>query len=75
MSVVNEKGSEIPSLDSSNLSYEFEKIRIKQQKMGDTEDILERVDKIKKIPDNLEYLDDFYDKITGTSRTYYESNL
>lgn len=71
MSVVNEKGSEIPSLDSSNLSYEFEKIRIKQQKMGDTEDILEKVDKIKKIPDNLEYLDDFYDKRTGTSGTAF----
>ena len=54
MSVVNEKGSEIPSLDGSNLSYEFEKIRVKQQKMGDNEDdIYERVDKIKKIPDNL----------------------
>ena len=72
MSVVNEKGSEIPSLDGSNLSYEFEKIRVKQQKMGDNEDdIYERVDKIKKIPDNLEYLDDFYDKETGTSGTAF----
>ena len=72
MSVVNEKGSEIPSLDGSNLSYEFEKIRVKQQKMGDNEDdIYERVDKIKKVPDNLEYLDDFYDKETGTSGTAF----
>ena len=71
MSVVNEKGSEIPSLDSSNLSYEFEKIRVKQPKMVDTEDILEKVDKIKKIPENLEYLDDFYDKVTGTSGTAF----
>lgn len=72
MSVVNEKGSEIPSLDGSNLSYEFEKIRVKQQKMGDNEDdIYERVDKIKKIPDNLEYLDDFYDEETGASGTAF----
>ena len=69
MSIVKEKGSEIPSLDGSNLSYEFEKIRVKMPEIVDSEDLVYAVDDSKKIPNNLEYLDDFYDKRTGTSGT------
>ena len=70
-SIVKEKGSEIPSLDGSNLSYEFEKIRVKMPEIVDSEDLLYYVDDSKKIPKNLEYLDDFYDKRTGTSGTAF----
>ena len=70
-SIVKEKGSEIPSLDGSNLSYEFEKIRVKMPEIVDSEDLLFYVDDSKKIPKNLEYLDDFYDKRTGTSGTAF----
>ena len=71
MSIVKEKGSEIPSLDGSNLSYEFEKIRVKMPEIVDSEDLVYAVDDSKKIPNNLEYLDDFYDKRTGTSGTAF----
>ena len=71
MSIVKEKGSEIPSLDGSNLSYEFEKVRVKWPEIVDSEDLVFAVDDSKKIPNNLEYLDDFYDKITGTSGTAF----
>lgn len=71
MSIVKEKGSEIPSLDGSNLSYEFEKIRVKMPEIVDSEDLIYAVDDSKKIPNNLEYLDDFYDKRTGTSGTAF----
>ena len=70
-SIVKEKGSEIPSLDGSNLSYEFEKIRVKMPEIVDSEDLVYAVDDSKKIPNNLEYLDDFYDKRTGTSGTAF----
>ena len=70
-SIVKEKGSEIPSLYGSNLSYEFEKIRVKMPEIVDSEDLLYYVDDSKKIPKNLEYLDDFYDKRTGTSGTAF----
>lgn len=71
MSIVKEKGSEIPSLDASNLSYEFEKVRVKWPEIIGSEDLLYSVDDSKKIPKNLEYLDDFYDKETGASGTAF----
>lgn len=71
MGSVQETGSLIPSLDGSNLSYEFEKDRIANPKEQDVSVVIKRVNLNKKIPDNLEYLDDFYDKITGTSGTAF----
>lgn len=71
MGKVQETGSLIPSLDGSNLSYEFEKDRIANQKEQDISVVIKRVNSNKKIPENLEYLDDFYDKETGTSGTAF----
>lgn len=71
MGSVQETGSLIPSLDGSNLSYEFEKDRIANPKEQDVSVVIKRVNLNKKIPDNLEYLDDFYDKETGTSGTAF----
>ena len=71
MGKVQETGSLIPSLDSSNLSYEFEKVRITNPNEQDIAAIIDAVDSRKIIPNNLEYLDDFYDKVTGTSGTAF----
>ena len=71
MGRVQETGSLIPSLDGSNLSYEFEKVRITNPNEQDIAAIIDEVDSRKKVPDNLEYLDDFYDKRTGTSGTAF----
>ena len=71
MGKVQETGSLIPSLDGSNLSYEFEKERITNPNETDNSVVIKNVDERKKVPDNLEYLDDFYDKITGTSGTAF----
>ena len=62
MSTVQETGSLIPSLDGSNLSYEFEKERITNPNEKDISAVIMRIDYRKKVPDNLEYLDDFYDE-------------
>lgn len=71
MGKVQETGSLIPSLDGSNLSYEFEKVRITNPNEQDIAAIIDAVDSRKIIPNNLEYLDDFYDKRTGTSGTAF----
>ena len=71
MGTVQETGSLIPSLDASNLSYEFEKERIINKNEQDASKIVEKVNLKKIIPENLEYLDDFYDKVTGTSGTAF----
>ena len=71
MGKVQETGSLIPSLEGSNLSYEFEKERITNPNETDNSVVIKNVDERKKVPDNLEYLDDFYDKITGTSGTAF----
>lgn len=68
---IQETGSLIPSLDGSNLSYEFEKERITNPNEKDISAVIMRIDYRKKVPDNLEYLDDFYDKETGTSGTAF----
>lgn len=63
--------SNIPTLDASNLTYEFESVRVRN---GATNiNILESVEKYskKKLPANLQYLDDFQDKKTGTSGTAF----
>ena len=56
MGSVQETGSLIPSLDGSNLSYEFEKDRIANPKEQDVSVVIKRVNLNKKIPDNLEGL-------------------
>lgn len=71
MGRVQETGSLIPSLDASNLSYEFEKERVVNPNEQKIFKVVENVDSRKKVPDNLEYLDDFYDKETGTSGTAF----
>ena len=71
MGKVQETGSLIPSLDGSNLSYEFEKVRITNPNEQDIAAIIDAVDSRKIITNNLEYLDDFYDKRTGTSGTAF----
>ena len=71
MGSVQETGSLIPSLDGSNLSYEFEKDRIANPKEQDISVVIKRVKSNKRIPENLEYLDDFNDKVTGTSGTAF----
>ena len=71
MGRVQETGSLIPSLDASNLSYEFEKERVVNPNEQKIFKVVENVDSRKKVPDNLEYLDDFYDKVTGTSGTAF----
>ena len=70
MGTVQETGSLIPTLDASNLSYEFEKKRIINPNEEESK-IVVKVNLQKRIPENLEYLDDFYDKITGTSGTAF----
>ncbi|MGT2883475.1 Mbeg1-like protein [Streptococcus ferus] len=62
--------SNIATLDASNLSYEFEKARID----GATDsNIVQKARKNNKsIPSNLVYLEDTYDKATGTSATAFQ---
>ena len=63
--------SNVPTLDASNLTYEFENVRVNQ---GATDNnVLQYVEKYskKKLPPNLQYLDDFHDDSTGTSGTAF----
>lgn len=63
--------SNVPTLDASNLTYEFENVRVNQ---GATDNnVLQYVEKYskKKLPPNLQYLDDFHDKSSGTSGTAF----
>ena len=57
------------TLYASNLTYEFEKVRI-----YGSENVLEAVkNEVKNsYPEKLEYLDDFYDKDTGSSGTAFK---
>jgi len=71
MGRVQETGSLIPSLDASNLSYEFEKERVVNPNEQKIFKVVDNVESRKKVPKNLEYLDDFYDKETGTSGTAF----
>ena len=71
MGKVQETGSSIPSLDGSNLSYELEKERITNPNETDNSVVIKNVDERKKVPDNLEYLDDFFDEETGASGTAF----
>ena len=59
------------TLYASKTTYEFEKARISESK-----ETLETVKRNMKgtYPENLEYLDDFYDKDTGTSGTAFKDS-
>ena len=72
MSTATETGSLIPSLDASNLSYQFERVRINRPDVNKIGDLLDDVDDKKAIPANLTYVSDFYDPNTGTSGTAFK---
>lgn len=72
MTVVNTTGSMISTLDASNLSYELESVRIKSPDLTEVSKVLAVAQQEKKIPSNLEYIDDFYDPSTGTSGTAFK---
>ena len=64
--------SGIPTLDASNLTYEFENVRVQQSDIrNDKNKLIREVNKLKTIPSNLQYLDDFHDISTGTSGTAF----
>ena len=71
MSEKESVNSGIPTLDEANLTYEFENVRVNQ---GATDNnVLQYVEMYskKKLPPNLQYLDDFHDDSTGTSGTAF----
>ena len=71
MSEKESVNSGIPTLDAANLTYEFENVRVNQ---GATDNnVLQYVEMYskKKLPLNLQYLDDFHDDSTGTSGTAF----
>ncbi|WP_367783965.1 hypothetical protein AB1395_03765 [Streptococcus pluranimalium] len=66
--------SELSTLDSSNISYYFEKALVENPQIsninnseGKKRALIEEVNNNYEIPSNFEYLDSFYDKSTGTS--------
>lgn len=67
--------SGIPTLDASNLTYEFEKGRAERPEFVysdiSAQERVKDAQRRKAIPDNLEYLDDFRDALTGTSGTAF----
>lgn len=72
MTVVKTTGSMISTLDASNLSYELERVRVKSPNLTEVSKVLAAAQQEKKIPSNLEYIDDFYDAYTGTSGTAFK---
>ena len=72
MTVVKTTGSMISTLDASNLSYELERVRVKSPDLTEVSKVLAVAQQEKKIPSNLEYIDDFYDTSTGTSGTAFK---
>jgi hypothetical protein len=72
MSIEVQKASYIPTLDASNLTYQVERVRVKEPGAIETKRLLDEVKEQKEIPTNLEYIDDFYDPSTGTSGTAFK---
>lgn len=72
VTVVKTTGSMISTLDASNLSYELERVRVKSPNLTEVSKVLAAAQQEKKIPSNLEYIDDFYDAYTGTSGTAFK---
>ena len=71
MAIVETTGSMVSTLDAANLAYEFEKVRTKMPGL-DSSLLQEEAQRKKVIPNNLEYIDDFYDEVTGTSGTAFK---
>lgn len=71
MAIVETTGSMVSTLDAANLAYEFEKVRTKMPGVSSRELKVE-AQREKVIPNNLEYIDDFYDEVTGTSGTAFK---
>lgn len=72
MSTAVQKASYIPTLDASNLTYQVERVRVKEPGAIETKRLLNEVKLKKEIPSNLDYIDDFYDPSTGTSGTAFK---
>lgn len=72
MAIVDTTGSMVSTLDAANLAYEFEKVRTKMPEVKKREDLVQKAQREKVIPSNLEYIDDFYDEVTGTSGTAFK---
>ena len=71
MSNLSKTGSGVPTLDASNLACQYERVQIEfptltQDASGDIKRTKEATREVA-LPQNLAYLDDFYDKSTGTS--------
>ena len=75
MSIEVQKASYIPTLDASNLTYQVERVRVKEPGAIETKRLLDEVKERKEIPSNLEYIDDFYDPSTGTSGTAFKDKI
>ena len=72
MAIVETTGSMVSTLDAANLAYEFEKVRTNMPEVKDRDDLIHEAQSDKVIPNNLEYIDDFYDEVTGTSGTAFK---
>ena len=72
MAIVETTGSMVSTLDAANLAYEFEKVRTNMPEVKDRDDLIREAQGDKVIPNNLEYIDDFYDEVTGTSGTAFK---
>lgn len=72
MAIVETTGSMVSTLDAANLAYEFEKVRTQMPEVKKRDDLIQNAQRKKVIPNNLEYIDDFYDEVTGTSGTAFK---
>ena len=72
MAIVETTGSMVSTLDAANLAYEFEKVRTNMPEEKNRDDLIREAQSAKVIPNNLEYIDDFYDEVTGTSGTAFK---
>ena len=60
MAIVETTGSMVSTLDAANLAYEFEKVRTQMPEVKKRDDLIQKAQREKVIPNNLEYIDDFY---------------
>ena len=60
MAIVDTTGSMVSTLDAANLAYEFEKVRTQMPEVKKRDDLIQKAQREKVIPNNLEYIDDFY---------------
>ena len=60
MAIVETTGSMVSTLDAANLAYEFEKVRTQMPEVKKRDDLIQNAQRKKVIPNNLEYIEDFY---------------